>query len=254
MDTRKDDFVNVNTNKRKAHVWISSLTQGVPGSAEIPASPFSSQLYDIKIDPTGMPKYSKYTVQVKNFQINPVNTAAFTPNTAPIWTQQYVDEDGLAVQGAFIDIEGLPVELNYLPDTLEAAQARSNQRLGTAFASFDGAYSHAGYCGTTSPDQPKIVVGRGILGNNQIRISILSQSTFGLVIGRKAHGAGAGAVVALPLPTFAMCLEIEGVDGFEDEPRHQFTLGANPTNGLGTGYQQNFQDDHKKKHFNQIGY
>ncbi len=246
MDTRSTDYINVNTNKRKAHIWISSLTQGVPGSGELAGSPGSSQLYDIKILPDSMPKYSKYTIQVKMFQINPVNTAA--PGAAPVFLQPYMNEDGGYVQGCFIDIEGLPVEMNYLPDTLLAAQARNNQRLGTAFGAFDGSYSHAGYCGTTSPNQPKIVVGRGILGNNQIRISILDQATFSLVQGRTG---GAGQIA---LPNWAMCLEVEGVDGFEDEPRLQNTLGANPTNGLGSGYHQDFKDDYKKKHFNQIGY
>lgn len=249
MDTRSNDFINVNTNKRTAHIWLSSLLNGVPGSVELAGSPGSSQLYDINISPDSMPKYSKYTVQIKMFQINPVNTAAV--GAAPVWLQPYMNEDGGYVQGCFIDIEGLPVEMNYLPDTLQAAQARNNQRLGTAFGSFDGSYSHAGYCGTTQPNQPKIVVGRGIIGMNQIRISILDQNTFSLVLGRH-NTVGAGQ---LPLPTFGMCLEVEGVDGFEDEPRLQNTLGANPTNGMGTGYQQGFQDTFKKgKNYSQIGF
>ena len=248
MDTRNNDFINVNTNKRRAHIWISSLTQGIPGSVEFPGSAGSSQLYDINISPDSMPKYSKYTVQIKMFQLNPVNVSAL--GAVPAWGQPYMTTDGAYVQGIFIDIEGLPVEMNYLPDTIQADQARNNQRLGTAFGACDGSYSHAGYCATTSPDQPKIVCGRGIIGNNQIRISILDQATFGLVMGRTA--ATAGGVLALPV--FGMLLEVEGVDGFEDEPRLQGGLGANPTNGLGTGNQQSFKDNYKKKQFNQIGY
>ena len=240
MDTRSTDFINVNTNKRKAHIWISSLTQGIPGSVELAGSPGSSQLYDINISPDSMPAYSKYTVQIKMFQLNPVNTAA--AGAVPVWLQPYMSEVGTYVQGCFIDIEGLPVEMNYLPDTL--------QRLGTAFGAFDGSYSHAGYCATTSPDQPKIVCGRGIIGNNQIRISILDQATFELVLGSTA--AAPNNFIALP--TFGMCLEVEGVDGFEDPVRHGLTLGANPTSGLGSGNHQGFTDNYGKKHPRQIGF
>lgn len=251
MDTRNSNFINVNTNKRKAHIWISSLVNGIPGSAEIGASPASSQLYNINILPDAMPGYSKYTVTVKMFQLNPVlvSAAGVYP---PVFGQPYVThDDGYPVQGCFIDIEGLPIEMNYLPDTFEAAQARNNQRLGHAVAAFDGGYSHAGYTGDTKPDQPKIVVSREILGMNQLRISILDQNTFDLIIGRTATAV---ANSYRPLPTWGMCLEVEGVDGFEDEPRLQQLNQPNPTNGDGTMNQAGFQDSYKNKEKRQIGY
>ena len=83
-----------------------------------------------------------------------------------------------------------------------------------------------------------------------MRISILDQATFGLVLGRHATVAGG----QLPLPTFGMCLEVEGIDGFEDEPRNQYMKQPNPTNGVGTHNQAGFQDNYKKKHPRQIGY
>jgi hypothetical protein len=248
MDTRTTTFTNVNTNKRKAHIWISSLTQGIPGSVELPGSPGSSQLYDINIQPDSMPGYSKYTVQIKMFQLNPVNTAA-TPLLPPVFAQSYMSEIGTYVQGCFIDIEGFPVEMNYLPDTIQANQERNNQRLGHAFGAFDGSYSHAGYCATTSPDQPKIVVTREILGNNQVRISIIDQATFELVLGSTA----AAPANFIALPTWGMCLEVEGVDGFEDDPRSQYMKQPNPTNGINTMNHSGFQDSYKKKPFRQIG-
>jgi hypothetical protein len=158
------------------------------------------------------------------FQLNPVNTAA-TPLLPPVFAQSYMSEIGTYVQGCFIDIEGFPVEMNYLPDTIQANQERNNQRLGHAFGAFDGSYSHAGYCATTSPDQPKIVV-----------------------------GSTAGAPAAfIALPTWGMCLEVEGVDGFEDEPRDQYMKQPNPTNGINTMNHSGFQDSYKKKPFRQIG-
>jgi hypothetical protein len=249
MDTRNNDFTNVNTNKRKAHVWISSLANAVPGSATWTTSPSSSSLYNINIQPESMPGYSKYTVQVKLFQINPLNTAApGAPGVAAYADFQTVTNKQWA-SGCFIEIEGLPSEMNYVPDILTptvGVATRANQRMGHIVAAFDSGYSSLGYVGDVRPDQPKIVVTRQILGNNQLRIEIIDQASFELVVGVAAAPAVPTANPTTALPAWGMCLEIEGVDGFEDEPRHQFMKQPNPTNGQGTAFQSGFQDSYKK--------
>jgi hypothetical protein len=251
MDTRNTDFSNVNTNKRKAHVWISSLVNAIPGSAFYATSPSSSSLYNINIQPESMPGYSKYTVQVKLFQLNPLNTVAGVPGVAAYVDFQTADNKQWA-HGCFIEIEGLPSEMNYVPDILTptaGVATRANQRMGHIVAAFDSGYSSLGYVGDVRPDQPKIVVTRQILGNNQLRIEIIDQASFELVVGVAGVPLGAGIPTPPPitaLPAWGMCLEIEGVDGFEDEPRHQFPKQPNPTNGQGTAFQSGFQDSYKK--------
>ena len=63
-------FSITNTNKRVAHIWLVSQL-GMPGTARQAESPASSQLYEFNLPEVEMPKYTKYTLQVKQFQMLP---------------------------------------------------------------------------------------------------------------------------------------------------------------------------------------
>tara|TARA_R110000822_G_scaffold112325_6_gene243247 strand:+ start:1138 stop:1977 length:840 start_codon:yes stop_codon:yes gene_type:complete len=264
-------FSITNTNKRVAHIWLVSQL-GMPGTARQAESPASSQLYEFNLPEVEMPKYTKYTLQVKQFQMlpnHPYDPAAGAYGLEPVAAAQplMVNAGGTTVppgaiiqsKGAFIQFEGDPFELNYVPNQNHTGAAPVNppnpfgrgvERLGRTVMPFDTTASGSGLCSTERPTNPKIVCNNSILGHNAIRVDIVDQLYFELVIGDVARAAvpGPPAIPAhgiRPLPPWGMCIEIEGIDGFEEFDMPMARPEPLPTGGINTMFQSGFHDSNK---------
>lgn len=266
-------FSITNNNKRVAHIWLVSQL-GMPGTARQVESPASSQLYEFNLPEVEMPKYSKYTLQVKQFQMLPnilydPATSAYglepaPPAVLPAATPLYVNAGGITVpagariqsKGAFIQFEGDPFELNYVPNVNHTGAPPANppnpfgrgvERLGRTVMAFDTTAAANGLCSTERPTNPKIVCNSSILGHNAIRVDIVDQLYFELVIGAPQVPVvipNPGSPIR-PLPPWGMCIEIEGIDGYEEFDMPMARPEPLPTGGINTMFQSGFHDSNK---------
>ena len=227
------------TNKPKGYMWLSSTTNFFnPFNA---ATPASSATYRTNLGMSEMPKYSKYTICVKQFQLDANNTVA-APGVAAFTDLR--DEDGNRVFSCAVCIAGLPREKNTIGQpnhviATAAANAIRQTHLENAYLLFDGANSANGYSSTERPTTPKYVVSNAILGPQEIQVSIRSTIGWKLVSGGWNVGAGIGLRA---LPNWTMCLEVEGIDGFEEFAMSIPRAPPLMTNGVNTANQAGFVD------------
>lgn len=255
-------FITTNTNKRVAHIWLSSQL-GEPLTQDIPESPASSQVYQFNLPEVEMPKYTKYTLKVNKFQMGPnhpyditASVYGLAPLNPPVPLKISI-AGGLDIAsfGCFLEMIGDPFELNYSPNAEAVGlgvgpepSSRGADVAARAICGFDATASGNGLSTQSTYENPKIVVNGSILGHNAVRIRVVDQAYFETVIGDIPR-AGRGIS---PLPPWTMCLEVEGVDGFEE-----FDMAAPPaaplvTNGMNTMNHAGFGSGHGGN--KQIGY
>jgi hypothetical protein len=265
------NFQLTNINKRKIHVWISSFLHSVAGSGIIPAgqngvavpgaiSRATSALYNLIVPLAGAPAYSKYTVQVKQFALDKNLTAAGANRDVENQLNQTVAAGAICIDGLPLALMGTPqfnttaVEAGVPavpvpPHPQQLPQSQSEVAFGKIMAVFDVDPTGNGAPALANdPSNPKVVVERNILGENQIRIEIRDAINMEYCYG------GIFAAGAAALPDWTMCLEIEGLDGFEEFPVARRGAQPNPTNGMGTGNQAGFHDTGRKASHRSVGY
>ena len=143
------------TNKPKGYIWLSSNCNFFNPSYA--ASPASSATYRTDLGLSLMPKYSKYTICLKQFQLDANNTAALGAVAA---FTDLRDESSARVFSCAVCITGLPREKSTIAfpnDQAIAANAIMQTHLQNAFLLFDGSNSGNGYSSTERPTTPKFV-------------------------------------------------------------------------------------------------
>ncbi len=251
-------FITTNNNKRVAHIWLSSQL-GEPFTQDINESPASSQVYQFNLPEVEMPKYTKYTLKVNKFQMmpnHPYDIATSVYGLAPlnppvplkIATAGGFD---IASFGCFIEMIGDPFELNYSPNAEAVGlgvgpqpSSRGTDVAARAICGFDATAVGNGLCAQSTYENPKIVCNNSILGHNAVRIRIVDQSYFETVIGDIPR-AGPPARGISPLPPWTMCIEIEGIDGYEEFDMEAPRPAPLPTNGINTMNHSGFHDSNK---------
>jgi hypothetical protein len=258
-------FVITNKNKRVAHVWFTSqLGEGF--TATVPTSPASDQEYQFNLPEVEMPKYSKYTIKVNKFCLLPnyvydpaaiaygmeplpANASPIMVLNGPLSTQGIPAGVNINSFGCFVEMTGDPFELNYIPNGDAVALGlgpgqglgRGVEQTGRVLCGFDATAVGNGLCALTTYENPKIVVSNGILGHNSVRIKIIDQAYFETVVGDVERGGNP----IRPLPPWTMCLEIEGIDGFEEFDMPAPQPKPIPTGGINTMFQSGFHDSNK---------
>ena len=225
------------TNKPKGYIWLSSNCNFFNPSYA--GSPGSSATYRTDLGLSLMPKYSKYTICLKQFQLDANNTAALGAVAA---FTDLRDEDQNRVFSCAVCITGLPREkstVGFPNDQAIAANAIMQTHLQNAFLLFDGSNSGNGYSSTERPTTPKFVVSNAILGPQELRVDIRSTITWALVSGGWNGALGIGFRA---LPNWTMCLEVEGIDGYEEFPMSIPRAPPIMTNGVNTTNQAGFAD------------
>ena len=240
-------------NKEKTHIWIGSQNK-IDGTYQLPAggpapavngSPNSG--FDMNIEfPQSMPKYSKYTIQVKQFALqNKAQTGqgAAVPN--------YECPDGTPACTAILYLRGLPYVGNFeqLTGSDLAANSAANGcadcPILTRIALDTGSLGRGTSCVEPKTDQPKITVGR-LNGFCTVTAEL-----------RDPHDAtqhppqhivvtpNAAAGNYRTLGNWIALLEIEGVDGCEEYVCPGDANQPIMTNGLNNQNHQGFQNNNK---------
>jgi len=250
-------FTTTNTNKRVAHIWLSSQL-GEPFTQEINESPATSQIYQFNLPEVEMPKYTKYTLKVNKFQMGPnhpydIGTSVYglAPLNPPVPLKVNIDGGfDITSFGCFIEMIGNPFELNYVPNVNAVGlgvgpepSSRGADAAGRAICGFDATAVGNGLSAQSTYENPKIVVNGSILGHNAVRIKIIDQAYFETVIGDISRPTAVPPRGISPLPPWTMCLEIEGIDGFEEFDMNAPQAKPNPTNGINTMNHSGFVDN-----------
>ena len=254
-----DEVDNNNTNQQKAYIWINSSLGAIPGTGTYsnpapgnPGSNISDALYNVDLGMAQMKKYSKYSVRVAQFQLEANNTAAFGAN--PVFTELR-DELGKRVNAIMVVIKGLPRDQFTTCDDFSVRPANAALPVGADVAVRQDALDNVflvsdaggipnGYCAVERPRAPQFVVTKQIFGPMQLRVEIRDAGSTRLVA-----GGWAGLPVGInyrSLPPFNLCLEIEGIAGYEEFPVLKPQIQPNLTNGIGTGNQFGFTDGDKR--------
>jgi len=267
-------FSITNKNKRVAHIWLTSQL-GEQHTANIVESPASDQEYQFNLPEVEMPKYSKYTLKVNKFCMMPnylydpaVSAYGLEPlpaNASSLMCMNGTDSIPAGVNihsfGCFVEMIGDPFELNYVPNSEAVAlgvgaepSSRGADIAGRVICGFDATAVGNGLCALTTYENPKLVCNSSILGHNQVRIKIIDQAYFEPVVGDVARAAGPTPI--RPLPPWTMCLEIEGIDGYEEFPMPAPQAKPISTGGINTMFQSGFHDTNKYRGGGngQIGY
>lgn len=247
----------MNTNKEKTHIWFGSRNR-IAGTYQLPAggagvaaggSPNSG--FDLNIQfPQSMPKYSKYTVQIKQFGMR--NKQQTQQGAAGTLTPNYECPDGTPASQAVLYLRGLPYIGNF-----EQCTGSDVVRTGGGNGSTDcpfltrisldtGSLGAGSSCVEPKTDQPKIAVGRlnGFCTLTAELRDPLDMSQYPPQHVVVTPNAGGGNFRALG--EWIACLEIEGIDGCEE-----FSCPARDgqplvTNGLNNQNHQGFQNNNKK--------
>lgn len=224
-------------NKRKTHLWFGSRNR-LDGSELVALSPNSGFNFQLNF-PESMPRYSKYTIQVKQFVLQNV------AQSAQIGVPNYEgNTTGESVCSCVVDLRGLPFEDNFIQRGGAGYNANNNNAENTAILTrigLDVGSAGIGF-GSVEPktDQPKIVVGR-LNGTAFCSVSLRDVMTEDIIIATPNALGGA----ARPIGRWACLLEIEGVDGYE-ECIHGATHSAPiATNGLNNQNHMGFQNNNK---------
>ena len=225
-------------NKRKTHIWFGSRNR-LDGSELVTQSPNSAFNFQINF-PESMPRYSKYTVQVKQFVLQNVAQTlqgAGVPNYQGAVT-------GSSVCSCIVDLRGLPYEENFIQRGGAGYVTNNNNAEGTAVLTrigLDVGSAGIGF-GSVEPktDQPKIVVGR-LNGSAFCSVSLRDIMDEDIIVATPDALGGANK----PIGRWACLLEIEGVDGYE-ECIHgaEFSAPIN-TGGLNNQNHIGFQNNNK---------
>lgn len=227
-------------NKRKTHIWFGSRNR-IGGSETLAYSPNSS--FNLQLNfPESMPRYSKYTVQVKQFVLQ--NVAQNTQGGAPGIPNYESVPTSNTVASCTVNLQGLPYEDNFKQIGGQGYNANNNNANGTEILTRIGLDVGSAGVGFASvepkSDQPKIVVGR-LNGSAFCTASLRDIMTDELI------AATPNAIGGVPraIGNWACCLEIEGVDGYEEcihgaeNPAPINTGGINNQNHIG------FQNNNK---------
>jgi len=234
--------------KRKVHIWFGSRNR-ITGSELTVVSPNSE--FNVQLEfPQDMPKYSKYTVQVKQFSLqNSVNNgpAPGIPN--------YTDQDGFVVSTAFFRIRGLPYEDNYQMQTGEdhhhhvgplpnPIRGILETPILTRIGLDSGNLGEGTACVEPKTDQPKVVVGRL---NGFCVVTCSLRNGMG--------GYGRDLILTTPIAVgqpnrqlgpWCCLLEVEGIDGYEEFICPPTASQPIMTNGINNQNHVGFQNNNKK--------
>ena len=244
------EVANNNTNQQKAYIWINSSLGALPGTGTIqptlvpvtPGSNISDAMYNIDLGLAQMKKYSKYSVRVAQFQLEANNTAA-APNPAAY--TELRDQDGKRTTSLIVVLKGLPRDLNttcqnHSVQAIVGAEPTIRQdAIENIYCTADAGGVANGYCAVERPLTPKFVCTKQLLGPLQLRVEIRDAGSTKLVSGGWNAASGAGF---RSLPPFNLCLEVEGIAGYEEFPVPKPQIQPNLTNGVGTGNQFGFSD------------
>jgi len=222
------DVENNNTNQQKAYIWINSAMGALPGSGDIqptvaPAvvsvgSNASNALYSVDLGMAQMKKYSKYSIRLAQFQMEANNTVA-APGAAAY--TELRDRYGKRTTALMIVIKGLPRDLNTVCQNyavqpvvaLGQAPRIRQDAVENIFALVDAGGIANGYCGVERPRVPQFVVTKQIFGPLQLRVEIRDAGSTQLVSG----GYNAASNIGFrEIPPFNICLEVEGLAGYEE--------------------------------------
>ena len=256
------EVANNNTNQQKAYIWVNSSLGALPGTGTIqpvgvdPGSNISDAMYNIDLGLAQMKKYSKYTVRVAQFQLEANNTAA-VPNPAAY--TELRDQDGKRVTSLIVCLRGLPRDMNTIcanhsvQAVLGAEPTIRQDAIENIYCTVDAGGVGNGYCAIERPLTPKFVCTKQLLGPLQLRVEIRDAGSTKLVSGGWAPAPGNGAAFR-SLPPFNLCLEVEGIAGFEEFPVPVPQIQPNLTNGVGTGNHFAFSDgDNRPKKKKPVG-
>lgn len=227
-------------NKRKTHLWFGSRNR-IDGSEKVTLSPNSA--FDFQLNfPESMPRYTKYTVQVKQFVLQNVAQNGQAGNGVPNYEGNVT---GQTVCNCVVDLIGLPYEDNFRQNGGAGYNTLNNNAANSTILTrigLDVGSAGIGF-GSVEPksDQPKIVVGR-LNGSAFCTVSLRDIMSEDIIIATPNAVGGA----ARPIGNWACLLEVEGVEGFEEfvcPPAHGQPM---MTNGMGNQNHIGFQNNNKK--------
>ena len=226
-------------NKRKTHLWFGSRNR-IDNSEVVALSPNSA--FNLQLNfPESMPRYSKYTLEVKQFVLQNVaqtGQGAGVPNYEGNTT-------GNSVCSCVVDLRGLPYEENFKQIGGVGYNANNNNAEGSAYLTrigLDVGSAGIGF-GSVEPktDNPKVVVGR-LNGTAFCSVSLRDIMNDDIIIATPNAIGGA----ARPIGSWVCCLEIEGVDGYEECIHGAEHSAPIATNGLNNQNHMGFQNNNKR--------